>query len=267
MVYPKDTLDDQDGEKRSSKDGDIVSPEHLVMQIRNPEDYESLSDEESLDSPEKQALLVKYFWKECGIISLSFMFLFMGYYPVSAVQSSLNNDDGLGTASLSCKYASMAFGNLFTNNLIVDRVGCKWTMSIGMLMYSSYIAANFYPAWYTLIPFGILSGLGGSAMWNAQGTYLTKLCDKYILLRHKSVETQAQELATLKFYVFGLFNILYFGSNGLGNLVSSLILPQENSNTTDAEEQERLQYCGADYCNEDLDAILVSIFTGRSQIP
>lgn len=248
---PEDNKEEAQEEHRDS----VTSQEDLAMkmkEIRKPEDYEALPEDNSVEDLAKQQLLIKSFWKECCVISFGFMFLFMGYYPVSAVQSSLNNDDGLGTAALSAKYASMAFGNLITNNLVVDRIGCKWTMSIGMLMYSSYIAANFYPDWWTLIPFGILSGIGGSAMWNAQGTYLTKLCDTYILLKHTSKETQASELATLKFYVFGLFNILYFGSNGLGNLVSSLILPEESSNGT---SEARLQYCGADYCNEDLDNI------------
>lgn len=233
-----------------------ISESDDMKTIKNPDDYENLDEENSSedDLKAKHELLVRTFWKNCSVVSLSFLFLFMGYYPISAVQSSLNDDDGLGTAALSAKYASMALGNLITNNAIVDYFGCKWTMSIGMLMYSSYIAANYYPSWYTLIPFGILSGVGGSAMWNAQGTYLTRLCDKYILLTKGSLDVneRAAELAKLKSLVFGLFNILYFGSNGLGNLMSSLILPQNDNN----EFMCRLDYCGAAYCNEDLDNLV-----------
>lgn len=216
--------------------------------------------EEILDANKKRDRLRRSFWKNVIVISLAFMMLFMGYYPVSAVQSSLNNEKGLGMAALSAKYGAMAFGNLFTNNYVVDRVGCKWTMSAGMFMYSSYIAANFYPALFTLVPLGILSGFGGAAMWMAQGTYMTRISNDYVALDGLlTADGHTAELSRIKSRVFALFNFLFFGSNAMGNIASSLILPLGgNSNVTD----KRLQYCGAAYCNEDLDRVSRNGFVG-----
>ncbi len=41
--------------------------------------------------------------------------------------------------------------------------------------YSVYVAAQFYPEFYTLIPAAIVVGLGAAPMWSAQCTYLTRL--------------------------------------------------------------------------------------------
>jgi len=48
-------------------------------------------------------------------------------------------------------------------------------MAISMLGYSAYIASQFYPEYYTMIPGAILVGLGAAPMWSAKCTYLTEV--------------------------------------------------------------------------------------------
>lgn len=51
-----------------------------------------------------------------------------------------------------------------------------------------YIASQFYPRFYTLVPAGILVGLGAAPMWASKATYLTQLGQVYAKLTDQSVE-------------------------------------------------------------------------------
>lgn len=44
-----------------------------------------------------------------------------------------------------------------------------------MLCYMPYIASQFYPRFYTLVPAGILVGIAAAPMWASKATYLTQL--------------------------------------------------------------------------------------------
>ena len=44
-----------------------------------------------------------------------------------------------------------------------------------MLCYSTYIGAQFYPEFYTLIPGAVILGMGAAPMWSAKCTYLTQV--------------------------------------------------------------------------------------------
>ena len=55
----------------------------------------------------------------------------------------------------------------------------KWTLVVCVFCYSSYIAAQFYPRFYTLIPSAVLLGLGAAPLWSAESTYLTQVAQRY----------------------------------------------------------------------------------------
>ena len=48
-----------------------------------------------------------------------------------------------------------------------------------MLCYSTYIAAQFHPTYYTLLPSAILVGLAGAPLWSAKCTYVSHLGKRY----------------------------------------------------------------------------------------
>ena len=57
----------------------------------------------------------------------------------------------------------------------------KWSLVVCVFCYSSYIAAQFYPEFYTLIPTAFILGLGAAPMWSAKCTYLTQTANRYKL--------------------------------------------------------------------------------------
>lgn len=46
-------------------------------------------------------------------------------------------------------------------------------MAVSFVAYMPFIAAQFYPKIYTLIPAGLMVGFGGGPLWCAKCTYLT----------------------------------------------------------------------------------------------
>jgi Ion channel regulatory protein UNC-93 len=148
------------------------------------------------------------------IISIAFTFLFTAYQSTANLQSSINTDAGLGTASLSTIYVSLILSCIFVPTFLISKLGVKWTMPVCMFGYAFYIGAQFYPTWYTLIPTAVLVGLVAAPMWSAKCTYLTHIGS----LRSKAYGT-APELQVTK--LFGIFFLFFQCSQIIGNLISS----------------------------------------------
>ena len=62
-------------------------------------------------------------------------------------------------------------------------IECKFTIQgtivASMLCYSTYIAAQFHPTYYTLLPSAVLVGLAGAPLWSAKCTYVSHLGKRY----------------------------------------------------------------------------------------
>lgn len=77
-----------------------------------------------------------------------------------------------------------------------------------------FIAAQFYPRFYTMIPAGLAVGLGGGPLWCAKCTYLTVVSEAYA-----SVSDLNADILVTRF--FGLFFMFYQMAQVWGNLISS----------------------------------------------
>lgn len=181
-------------------------------------------------------------FKNVIAISLSFTFLFTSFQGISNLQSSINADEDLGVQSLTTVYVSLIVSCLFLPSLVLKKLTCKWTMVVSVLCYSSYIAAQFYPRRYTLLPGAILVGLGAAPLWSAKCTYLTQLGN--YLSRHLG---EAAEPLISRF--FGIFFLFFQSSQIFGNLIAYLVLhpgqSADNQNETDA------MTCGYNFCPSD----------------
>lgn len=114
------------------------------------------TDGEFTTEEKNKARFVVY--KNLLLIGLSWIFLFTAYSSISNLQSSLNNVDGLGTASLSTIYAALILSCIFLPTFLMSKFGIKWTIFFSQLAYILYIAANIYSQYYTLIPAAIILG-------------------------------------------------------------------------------------------------------------
>lgn len=97
-------------------------------------------------------------------------------------------------------------------------LGCKWTIALSFISYMPFILAQFYPRMYTLIPAGIIAGLGGGPLWCAKCTYLTVIAEATSTLFSNKNGKRA-DAYVVRF--FGLFFTFYQMAQVWGNLLSS----------------------------------------------
>ena len=83
--------------------------------------------------------------------------------------------NNLGTWANTAVYASLILSCCFMPSFLIKLLKVKWTLVVSILCYSSYIAAQFYPEFYTLIPTALILGLGAAPMWSAKCTYLNQV--------------------------------------------------------------------------------------------
>ena len=89
--------------------------------------------------------------KNVVVVSFAFLLLFTSFQSLQNLQSSLNQEGNLGLISLITIYSSLILSCMFVPPAMIGRLGCKFTLAISMACYAAFIAANYYPRWYTLV--------------------------------------------------------------------------------------------------------------------
>ncbi|XP_066260260.1 UNC93-like protein isoform X2 [Euwallacea similis] len=178
--------------------------------------------------------------KNVTAISCAFMIQFTAFQGTANLQSSINAKDGLGTLSLSSIFAALVVSCIFVPSFLIKRLTVKWTLCLSMLCYAPYIASQFYPRFYTLIPCGIIVGIGAAPMWASKATYLTQVAGVYAKLTDQAVDA-----IIVRF--FGFFFLAWQSAEVWGNLISSLVL--SNPHGTDSGSDGDYDLCGANFCS------------------
>jgi len=177
-------------------------------------------------------------------VSFAFMVQFTAFQGTANLQSSINAKDSLGTISLASIYGALVVSCIFLPTLIIRKLTVKWALFFSMMCYAPYIAAQFYPRFYTLVPAGILVGLGAAPMWASKATYLTQLGQVYAKLTDQAVEA-----IIVRF--FGFFFLAWQSAELWGNLISSLVLSSGahgSGGHSGNYSESALELCGANFC-------------------
>lgn len=176
--------------------------------------------------------------KNVLILSGGFTAIFTAYLAIQNLQSSLNQEDGLGIISLSCMYACIIISGIFAP-AIINILGEKWTLVISFICHVIYTGTNFYPAFTTLIPSSVLLGLTAGPMWTSQSVYISEMSYSY------AASSGNDEHAVLSRFN-GIFFSMYETTQITGNLISSLVLQQGNYNNSGTNDTSK--YCGKEDC-------------------
>ncbi|CAG9764674.1 unnamed protein product [Ceutorhynchus assimilis] len=204
--------------------------------------HRELTDEEASQQG-KFKMSTKEKWrilKNVTAISCAFMIQFTAFQGTANLQSSINAKDGLGTLSLSSIFAALVVSCIFVPSFLIKRLTVKWTLCISMLCYAPYIASQFYPRFYTLIPCGIIVGIGAAPMWASKATYLTQVAGVYAKLTDQAVDA-----IIVRF--FGFFFLAWQTAELWGNLISSLVLSNPHG-SDDGHGTTDYSQCGANFC-------------------
>ena len=88
-------------------------------------------------------------------------------------------------------------------------------MVICLSTYIPYMGAQCYAKFFTMIPAGLLVGLGAGPLWCAKSTYLSVVAEVY-----SSITKVPIDILIVRF--FGIFFMIFQFSQVWGNLISSL---------------------------------------------
>ncbi|KAI8436993.1 hypothetical protein MSG28_010395 [Choristoneura fumiferana] len=180
--------------------------------------------------------------KNVVVISVAFMLHFTAYSGAANLQSSINAEAGLGTASLAAVYAGLIFSNIFLPVAVIKWMGTKWAMSLSFVTYMPYMAAQLWPRFYTMIPAGLMVGLGGGPLWCAKCTYISVVSEV-----HSKISGIPAEALLVRF--LGLFFMIFQMNQVWGNLISSLVLSSsDNAAAVTAVNETMIPLvCGANF--------------------
>ncbi|VDI24110.1 Hypothetical predicted protein [Mytilus galloprovincialis] len=170
------------------------------------------------------------------ILSASFFFVFTAYLAIQNLQSSLNQEAGLGVTSLSCLYGFIIISAVLAPT-VLKVIGGKLALVIAWILHIVYTLSNFYPTFGTLVPSSILLGLVSGPLWTAQSIYITR--NAYSL-----ADRTGKDAHVLLSRLNGIFFTIYELTQISGNLVSSAVLYKSASHSSNASSTT----CGVNDC-------------------
>ena len=149
-------------------------------------------------------------------VSVSFFIIFSTYLSEAGLQSSVNEDSGLGLASLCVLYGSFLLSGWFTA-AIIRLLGTKYALLAAYIGMTMYTISNFYPSWYSLIPGSMIIGLAFGPLWASQGVHITVVATRY-------APDFGEKPQHLVFFFFGIYTFIYKLSYIPSNIISSVVL-------------------------------------------
>lgn len=191
--------------KTSSEKNDELTPTIIQNQSQLSEKSTKLAKESLRDTCKETKFRIM---KNVLLVGGSWILLFTAFQSIANLQSSLNNDSGLGTASLSTVYVALIIGSILLPTTMMDKLGIKWTIVVCQASYILYIVANIYAKYWTIIPAAILLGLGAAPLWSAKCVFLTDLGTYYA-----KFSGETSEIVISRF--FGIFFAMFQSSKKL----------------------------------------------------
>ncbi|KAI5630871.1 ion channel regulatory protein UNC-93 domain-containing protein [Phthorimaea operculella] len=167
---------------------------------------------------------------------------FTAYTGAASLQSSINAEKGLGTASLAAVYAGLIISSIFLPAVLIKWLGTKWTICLSLVMYMPYIGTQLYPRFWTMVPAGFIMGLGGGPLWCSKCIYITEVSNVF-----SKISSHTAEVLIARF--LGVFFTIYQSSQLWGNLISSLVLSSSDNKAavTKLNASEIPLLCGANF--------------------
>ena len=155
----------------------------------------------------------KRHYKNLAFICICFHLVNVAFLTLQALQSSFNRQ--LGYVALAVLYGFFLLSTIVATFLI-RKFGPKYIISFACFCQCLYIATNYYPQYYTLVPGSVIGGSLG-LLWISSAVYVTTIAIEVAQAREK----RASKYISI---FMGIFFMAYGASVPVGNAVSSAIL-------------------------------------------
>ncbi|BFZ13015.1 hypothetical protein BsWGS_16054 [Bradybaena similaris] len=149
-------------------------------------------------------------------LSISITLLFVAMGSVRNLQSSLNQEGGVGIISMAVSFAGYMLGSIFSSS-IVQSFQPQKCIVVSLIPNLFYVVANIYPTMWLMTTVSLIQGISLAIIWNAMSTYITFLSRGYALKKNEDFEKASSNF-------FGLFCLIYQSYHIIGNLIASLVL-------------------------------------------
>ena len=225
---------------------DLPSPQELRDFLQDGERRPSLLSKEKATCQCCSWSLKAKVYKNLFGVAVSYMIIFSVLLAVAGLQSSVNEADGMGLASLCTLYVTFMFSGLYTSS-VIRLFGTKYTLIVCYVGLTVYTISNYYPHWYTLIPGSVCVGIVFGPLWASLNIHITTVAIHY-------APALKENPAYLVSLFTGIHTMFYKLAYIPSNLASSVILlngRQENTsivetsldnicNNTEAANLDRL---------------------------
>ncbi|XP_078483266.1 protein unc-93 homolog A-like [Ciona intestinalis] len=171
------------------------------------------------------------------------------HYSLLHLQSSLNVQDGLGVASVTANYAAVLFGGIFLSSNFLYFLDMKTGIVVTDATYLFFVAANFYPEFYTLVPASIIAGFGKILFWVSAGAFNVYFAKALAVTGSKDLNNYVSTVTACNICTFQLSTIA-------GNLISFGVFSSAGETTSNisANGTESVlvlaDVCGANDCQD-----------------
>ncbi|XP_039254111.1 protein unc-93 homolog A-like [Styela clava] len=146
--------------------------------------------------------------------SVGFSLAIGASFSLSALQSSINVKDGIGTTSLLFKFGASILGSSIALPFVLKRYGPKFALIAGQLCNTLYTLVNFYPEWYTMYPTAFIAGFASCWAWGGSAVIVHNIAS--------SVKTENGDSSSQRY--FGMFLVIMSSGQIFSNAVTELIL-------------------------------------------
>ncbi|KAK3595783.1 hypothetical protein CHS0354_025420 [Potamilus streckersoni] len=206
-----------------------------LTKLENELDMENIfSHEEETATTRKKALKLNLFW-----ICVIWVFTFTAFSGLQNLEASLVPQFGVyslaaitGGGLVSCIVAPA----------VITAIGAKGALIVSWICLGIFVAANYYPKAYILIPGAAIEGLSTGLMWTAEGAFLAT-----ISLEYSQIIGDSMDNVISKF--FGIFCMGFQSTQIWGNVISSGVLHEGASRTGSGNNtKDPHSFCGANYC-------------------
>ncbi|XP_038057554.1 protein unc-93 homolog A-like [Patiria miniata] len=185
-------------------------------------------------------------WKRFWILALCYFSCYTAFRGLRDLQSTLNNAEGMGLASLSLLNAFSAVAGLLVPAVIRLKLGTKWSVVLGIFLHILYIASNYYENAYLLLSAAVFPGIGAAFMWVSRGTYITTVAMELAAANQRN---PAADTALLNSIFYGVSRMSTLSSN----IISSLVF-QKGWQFLESNQTANLASCGKHACGGDTTA-------------
>lgn len=149
-------------------------------------------------------------------VGLAFLLVYSAHVGLTALQSSLHTEAGIGVINLCVTYTGAVLSGFYSTP-VSQKLNVRTNLCLGFASILLFVIAHFYPRSYTLIPTSALVGLTAGPLWTTLSFYLTSIGVRYATKTKKPLRATVNKFN-------GIFFMMQKSMNIWGNLISSLVL-------------------------------------------